>query len=253
MQCNSINHQAINISQYSATASLNLAEQSASEPTIELSAAKPTHFQTQFQGHMEMYSDVSTVADYLNAHEGWFCRCAQPMTVEPLGENGYILVIGRFGSVGYEVEPKFAVVLQPPENGVYLMQNIPIPGYSSPGYEIDYFASLELLEMPAELAGKGMKAAYRQQGCSKLPPVVTKVQWQMSLDVAVEFPKFICRLPLPLIQRTGDRVLSQIVRQVSPRLTYKVQQDFHSRLNLPIPPKTSRHLQRVAIEQQKAD
>ncbi|MFM6897022.1 MAG: DUF1997 domain-containing protein, partial [Microcystis panniformis] len=34
--------------------------------------------------------------------------------------------------------------------------------------------------------------------------------------------------------------LTQIVRQVSPRLTYKVQEDFHSSFNLPLPPASSR-------------
>jgi hypothetical protein len=42
------------------------------------------------------------------------------------------------------------------------------------------------------------------------------------------FPKFIRRLPQGLIQGTGDRVLAQIVRQVSRRLTAKVQDDFHA-------------------------
>ncbi|WP_425461531.1 DUF1997 domain-containing protein, partial [Hyella patelloides] len=39
------------------------------------------------------------------------------------------------------------------------------------------------------------------------------------------------------MQNTGDRLLAQIVRQISPRLTYKVQQDFHSSKGLPIPAK----------------
>ena len=45
------------------------------------------------------------------------------------------------------------------------------------------------------------------------------------------------RLSHSLIQSTGDRILSQIVRQVSRRLTYKVQKDFHQSLSIPFPQK----------------
>ncbi len=209
-------------------------------------AQKPVYFQADFEGYMEMYSNPQTVAEYLNAHEGWFCRCAQPMQVEPLGDNGYILIIGRFGSFGYQVEPKIAVVLQPSKDGTYLMHTIPVPNYNSPGYEVDYQASMELLEIPAEFAAPGMAVAYQKKGQSELPTVVTRVRWQLQLEVAVEFPKFIHKLPLSLIQTTGDRLLSEIVRQVSPRLTYKVQQDFHSRLDLPMPPKGGRKFQKIS-------
>ncbi|MEM9544022.1 MAG: DUF1997 domain-containing protein, partial [Cyanobacteria bacterium P01_E01_bin.42] len=47
-------------------------------------------------------------------------------------------------------------------------------------------------------------------------------------------------------QTAGDRLLSQIVRQISPRLTYKVQKDFHQRMGLRLPPKSSRQLLRLS-------
>jgi hypothetical protein len=80
---------------------------------------------------------------------------------------------------------------------------------------------------------------------SSLPPKITQVSWELDLAVKVTFPKFIYKLPSSLIQKTGDRLLGEIVRQISPRLTYKVQQDFHTSLNLPIPPKNGRHLEKV--------
>ncbi|MDJ0558930.1 MAG: DUF1997 domain-containing protein, partial [Microcystis sp. M53599_WE4] len=76
-------------------------------------------FQTHFAGAMDMYSNQDKVADYLGAHEGWFCRCAEPMKTLPFGENGYIITIGKYGAFGYELEPKIAVVLDLPVNGVY--------------------------------------------------------------------------------------------------------------------------------------
>lgn len=212
----------------------------------------PVHFRTEFVGYMEMYSNIQTVAEYLNAHQGWFRRCAAPMKTETIGNNGYILTVGRFGSCGYEVEPKIAVILHPPQGRVYWMNTIPIPGETNLGYEVDYQACMELTEIPVELAAKGLEKVYRKHGLSTLPEVITKVEWQLKMDVAVQFPKFIYKLPLGIIEKTGDRVLSEIIRQVSPRLTYKVQEDFHERWNLPLPPKNSRHLQRVLTSEVQA-
>jgi hypothetical protein len=229
-------HQSIDFSQ-------RLSEVNAE--SLAVANSQPIHFQAHFQGYMEMYSNLARVAEYLNAHEDWFCRCAQPMKVEPLGDNGYVLVLGKFGSFGYEVEPKIAVVLQPPQDRVYLMYSISVPDCPPPSYEIDYQARMELTEIPGELACSDIEKVFAKQGFCQCPAVVTQVQWELQMEVAVQFPKFIRKLPLSLIQSTGDRVLAEIIRQVSPRLTYKVQEDFHSLLNLPIPPKTSRHLQRI--------
>ena len=202
-------------------------------------------FQTLFEGYMEMYSDSQTVAEYLNAHEGWFCRCAHPMAVEPLENNGYTLTIGKFGAFGYDVEPKISVVLEPPKDGLYEMYSIPTPGYTSPGYEVDYDASLELSETAPESAASPVIQVCKKQGLEP-PIVITKVHWQLHLSVSIQFPQFIYKLPSSLVQSTGDRLLTQIIRQISPRLTEKVQKDFHSRFELPIPPKNSRKLQRVS-------
>lgn len=199
-------------------------------------------FQSHFGGCMEMYSDAKTVANYLDAHENWFCRCAEPMKTEPIGNNGYILAIGKYGSLGYEVEPKIAIVLDPPLEGVYKMYSIPIPGERYLGYQVDYQAFMRLEEIPSTQAAEGILGAFKKQGLTELPTVVTQVTWQLHLTVMVRFPKLIDKLPMTLIQKTGDRLLSQIIRQVSPRLSVKVQQDFHHRLGLPLPLKNSRQL-----------
>lgn len=200
-------------------------------------------FEVSFNGRMDMYSDVDTVAEYLNAHEGWFCRCAQPMKVTPLGDNGYVLTVGKYGSFGYEVEPKIAVVLNPPLDKVYRMHTIPIPDYDSPGYKVNYNAVMKLQELkldPSQITGRKLLSK------QIIPDRITQVSWELDLTVEVEFPQFIAKLSPSLIQGTGDRLLAQIVRQVSPRLTYKVQQDFHSLHNLPLPSKSSRQLRKVS-------
>lgn len=206
-------------------------------------------FRVSYLGSMDMYSDADTVADYLNAHEGWFCRCAQPMKVESINDNGYILTIGCFSSFGYEVEPKIAIVLNPTVDRVYTMETIPIPDYNPPGYEVNYRASMELKEKTREDHKKQKPTInfLKNQNTKTIPTITTEVTWTMNLEVKVKFPKFIYKLSPNLIQSTGDRLLGQIIRQISPRLTYKVQQDFHTRYNLPIPSKNTIKLEKIPV------
>ncbi len=221
---------------------VSLTETKVKADNLELVRERQFHFQTHFQGHMDIYSDSQTVAEYLDSHQDWFSRCAEPMKVEPLGNDGYTMTIGRFGSFGYEVEAKMGVVLKSLEQGVYLMATVPVPNYNPPGYEVDYQAEMSLLEIPTELTVSGIN---KKKWNSQLPSTITRVKWELHLGVAVKFPKFIYKFPSSLIQTTGDRLLTQIVRQMSPRLSYKVQKDFHSRYNLPLPPKSSRNCQKI--------
>lgn len=192
------------------------------EARPQTTVGTPTTFYGRYQDCMEMYAPAQSVAEYLNNHASWFYRCAEPMKVEPLGKNGYALVIGRFGSFGYEVEPKIGLELLCPENSIYRIRTIPIPGYQPPGYDVDYRASLQLIE------------TQEYQATAHLDEM-TRVEWELDLTVDIHFPKFIQRLPKSLIQSTGDRLLNQIVRQVSRRLTRKVQEDFHQSLGIPLP------------------
>ncbi len=189
---------------------------------IEKSVGTTTMFCGRYQDNMDMYASADTVAEYLDNHGSWFSRCAEPMKVEALGENGYALVIGRFGSFGYEVEPKIGLELLPPEDRVYRIRTIPIPDYQAPGYEVDYNSSLQLIEI-------------QESSVPTIANEITRVEWELDLRVYINFPKFIQRLPKSLVQSTGDRLLNQIVRQVSRRLTRKVQEDFHQSLGIEIP------------------
>ncbi|MEH1840773.1 MAG: DUF1997 domain-containing protein [Nostoc sp.] len=185
----------------------------------EVNVATVTKFFGRYQDFMEMPAPADKVAEYLNNHASWFSRCAEPMKVQSLGKNGYALVIGRFGAFGYDVEPKIGLELLPPDEGIYRIRTIPIPDYHPPGYDVDYRASLQLIE--------------NNTFCSI--GEITRVEWELDLIVDLHFPKFIQRLPKSIIQSTGDRLLNQIVRQVSRRLTRKVQQDFHKSLEIPFP------------------
>ncbi|MEM6715314.1 MAG: DUF1997 domain-containing protein [Cyanobacteria bacterium P01_D01_bin.6] len=202
----------------SGSGSVDNQERPLDHHAVEESRSSPMLFHGDYAGSMEMSADRDTVVRYLDDHRAWFVRCAHPMTVTFIGDNGYDLTVGHFGALGYDVEPKVGLHLLPQDHGIYRIETIEIPGHSSPGYEVDFKASLELNE-----------AVY-----SAGQPL-TQVDWNLDLKVWVYFPRFIQALPQRIIQKTGDHLLSQIVRQVSKRLTHKVQLDFHETLALPFP------------------
>lgn len=204
-------------------ASASLIEGKNALPTAQ--ASKETlHFQGNYIGQMEMYADAKQVAEYLDAHQEWFHRCAQPMAVEAVGDNGYGLTVGKFKSLNHEVEPKIGLHLLPQEDGVYRIETIQVPGYEPVGYDVDFNASMTLCESSVEDLSPDL-------GIEK----ATHVEWELTLSTWVEVPRFIQVLPDNVVKASGDKLLNQIVRQVSKRLTRKVQQDFHSSLNLPVP------------------
>ncbi len=178
---------------------------------------QPFCFAYHFTDAMLMGADVRTVGKYLDAHQGWFTRCADPMQVTSIGQNGYALTIGKFNSCGYTVEPKIGLELLPQEHSVYRIRTVEIPGYTPYGYEVSFSAQMRLVET----------VDGNQLG--------TKVDWDLDLKVYIQFPKFIYKLPTGMIQATGDKILKEIVDRVSRRLTHKVQQDFHGNFGLTIP------------------
>jgi hypothetical protein len=178
---------------------------------------------SNFADLMEMRAPAAIVATYLDRHEGWFRRCAAPMSVLPLGGsvNGYALTLGRFGNFGFEVEPTIGLELLPQADGIYRIVTVPLPP-ANPGagleslYDVDFNASLELDESDTAL---------------------TMVRWQLELRVWITLPGVITLLPDNLVQSSGDHLLRQIVRQISRRLTWKVQEDFHASHDLECPPR----------------
>ncbi|MGB3188633.1 MAG: DUF1997 domain-containing protein [Limnoraphis sp.] len=196
---------------------------------VGLEQVEPTWFYTRFEDCMEMYANLDTVAEYLSNHRGWFCRCAEPMQTQPIGENAYDLLIGRFGSFGYQVEARIGLELLPPdEQGIYRIRSVPVPGYTAPGYEIDFQATMKLVELPIDEFCREQKIKPNQR-----PSAITGAQWTLDLYVGVKFPKFVRAMSESLIQKTGDGLLAQIVKQVSRRLSYKTQMDFHTTENIP--------------------
>ncbi|MCL2933614.1 MAG: DUF1997 domain-containing protein [Trichodesmium sp. MAG_R03] len=201
-----------------------------------LETSKTTWFKTNFSDCMELYVDIETVAKYFKSHRSWFYRCAHPMKVEPLGENGYDLLVGKFGSFGYQVEVRIGLELVPPDSaGIYKIRNIKLPNYTSPGYEIKFQSEMRLIEISTD-------QFCNQKEIQKLglPPIITGAKWDLDLTVGVKFPKFIQKMPPALIEKTGNNLLLKIVRQVSQYLSYKTQIDFHNTYNLPFPKQRKR-------------
>jgi hypothetical protein len=153
------------------------------------------------------------------------------MTVTPLGNHGYLLTLGRFGNFGFEVEPTIGLELLPQDAGVYRIETVAVPT-ADPGlsqlYDVEFNASLRLDDSSSsDVSTEDVDALMAH----------TLVRWQLDLAVWIKLPSMISLLPETLVQTSGDRLLRQIVRQISRRLTWKVQEDFHASHGIPCPPR----------------
>jgi len=209
-------------------------DDSRSDSTIPLREQKDPRvhrYASAFADLMEMRAPASVVEAYLDRHEGWFRRCAAPMAVAPLGVNGYELTLGRFGNFGFEVEPTIGLELLPQHQGVYRI--LTVPGLQGDPalqdlYDVEFNASLRLEESAGpEVSHEDVDRMMRH----------TLVRWELDLAVWIRLPAMINLLPEGLVQSSGDHLLRQIVRQISRRLTWKVQEDFHASHGIPCPPR----------------
>nr|WP_043369786.1 DUF1997 domain-containing protein [Cyanobium sp. PCC 7001] len=198
-------------------------------------------YRSHFADLMEMRASDDTVAQYLDRHEGWFRRCAAPMAVTPLGSNGYSLTLGRFGNFGFEVEPTIGLELLPQSQGVYRILTVPAAGGAGSMeslYDVDFKASLRLDCADGDAdCGADRAAAPTEAMAAADGQTTTLVRWELDLSVWIRLPGVITLLPEGLVQSSGEHLLRQIVRQISRRLTWKVQEDFHASHGLDCPPR----------------
>ena len=181
-------------------------------------------YRSHFSDRMEMHADPNTVATYLDHHNGWFCRCASPMEVEALGPHAYALTLGRFGNFGFEVEPTIGLRLLPRQGQNYGIDTVALPDLDpalARLYDVDFQAQLSLVDNSED-----------NSRCDQ-----TWVSWTLDLTVWIALPRVITMLPNGLVQSSGDHLLRQIVRQISRKLTWKVQEDFHATHSLACPPR----------------
>ena len=175
-------------------------------------------YSSRFSDQMEMLAPSESVASYLDCHHDWFERCAKPMQVSAVDAQTYALTLGRFGNFGFEVEPTIALRLLPQQERVYRIETVRNAPHSldrKEHYDVDFQASMQLTSTDT----------------------TTAVQWDLDLSVWIRLPRVITMLPDQLVQSSGDHLLRQIVRQISRRLTWKVQEDFHATHGLSCPPR----------------
>jgi len=185
-------------------------------------------YRSQFSDQMEMLAPSPRVAAYLDQHEGWFQRCATPMQVTAVDQQSYALTLGRFGNFGFEVEPTIGLRLLPQDQCVYRIETIDVEAKSNDPslrehYDVDFQARMELKPL--------------SDTRDIDPELATAVSWDLDLAVWIRLPRVITVLPDQLVQSSGDRLLRQIVRQISRKLTWKVQEDFHATHGLACPPR----------------
>ena len=183
-------------------------------------------YRSQFADKMEMLASAEQVSRYLDRHECWFQSCATPMQVRALDSQSYVLTLGRFGNFGFDVEPTIALRLLPQEERVYRIETLPLPEEGNELqdlYDVDFKARMELKPW--------------HQLDPNAPQDATAVSWDLDLSVWIRLPRVITMLPEQLVQSSGDHLLKQIVRQISRRLTWKVQEDFHASHGLACPPR----------------
>jgi hypothetical protein len=186
-----------------------------------------TSFHNHYIGYMDLFGDKLTVMKYLNAHQGWFRRCAHPFKADPIGEMGYAMGVGKVGAMGFQVDARVGLNLLPPDqNAVYRITTIPIPEQLPQGYEVDFEAEMRLEEKTLGLQA-GQKLGQNW--------VMTSIEWDLNLTVTLQFPQFIQRLSQDMLQKTGDGVLGFVVKRVSKSLTAKVQDDFHKTHEIKVP------------------
>jgi len=169
-------------------------------------------YASTFSDLMEMRAPAPVVATYLDRHEGWFRRCAAPMTVTPLGQRGYVLTLGRFGNFGFEVEPTIGLELLPQDEGVYRILTVPssrIDPSLQGLYDVEFNAALRLDEVGSDAQGGGAEAerSHAELSHEEVDRLMahTLVRWELDLSVWIRLPSMIALLPEGLVHSSGDR------------------------------------------------
>ncbi len=196
-------------------------------------------FHSHYIGYMDLFADQQTVMKYLDAHQGWFKRCAHPFKADPIGETGYAMGVGQVGAMGFNVDPRVGLNLLPPdENAVYRITTISIPDQLPQGYEVDFYAEMRLEEKILDSKSDLKADENLNRNLNKNPDknsIMTCIEWDLKLTVTLQFPAFIQRLSQDMLQKTGDGVLGFVVQRVSKSLTPKVQADFHKTHDIKVP------------------
>ncbi len=167
------------------------------------------------QGRVDLQTDRFTLAHYLHHHAEWIERCFKPLKVFPLSPETYKLQFFRIGGLGFELEPCFGIKIWPEQNSVFRLSSIELPEEEGLPYSVDCLSYFRLEELDPE----------------PLQEPLTRVHWDLKLDIWMQLPGFLQALPYSLVYRVGARVVNQVTRSMSDRLTHNVCTDFYRSVN----------------------
>lgn len=171
------------------------------------------------QGQVDLETDLSTLAEYLHAHPQWIQRCFKPLKVFPLSEETYKLQFFRIGGLGFELEPCFGVKIWPEQGNIFWLSSIDLPEEEGLPYTVDCLSYFRLEELDPAQHHNGRKPASNEP--------LTRVHWDLKLDIWMQLPGFLQALPYTLVYRVGAQVVHQVTRSMSDRLTHNVCNDFY--------------------------
>jgi len=160
-------------------------------------------FQTQLNDQVVIACSSSFAYWYLQWHSVWFPNCAKPMQTKLIRHNAYQLTVGRFGAFGYQVEPRINLQMTPFLDS-FRISTLPLQD-DGQLYEVDFQAEMAIVPIDSHRC---------------------QINWELNLVVEIPFPDFINAMPQKLIQKTGDRLLARVVREISKSVNEKIAVDF---------------------------
>lgn len=159
------------------------------------------------QGQVDMQTKRESLAAYLQEHQKWIDRCFKPLKVFPLSDSTYKLQFFRIGGLGFELEPCFGVKIWSEKHYMFRLSSIELPSDADLPYTVDCQSYFQLEELPES----GM----------------TRVNWDLELDIWMELPRFLAAFPYNLVYNVGAKVVRQVTRRMSDRLTHNVCTDYY--------------------------
>ncbi|GAB4218538.1 MAG: DUF1997 domain-containing protein [Synechococcales cyanobacterium] len=167
------------------------------------------HLVTGRQGQVDLETPVEDLADYLRHHQEWIHRCFKPLKVNPLGEGNYRLHFFRIGGLGFELEPHFAISIWEEPLHQFRLDSLDLPEDEPLPYHVDCQATFRIEQLP------------------DTDRPITRVFWGLVLKIDIELPGFLQVLSRSLVQKVGIKVVNQVTRSMSDRLTHNVCTDFY--------------------------
>ncbi len=190
------------------------------DPTLEIKnqpneSTTPTQVEVYAsrQGAVDLETDLDRLASHLERHSEWMERCLKPLTVYALSADDYKLQFFQISGLGFSLEPCFGVKVWSEPNYVYCLRSIPLPEDEALPYTVDCWSYYHLESI--------------------VESEVTRVNWKLKLHIVLDLPKFLQALPDSMVYQVGVRVINQVTRTMTDRLTRNVCTDYYQSIGRP--------------------